>query len=450
MLSPREAQLLTPYLTALQNRTDGLTLEQKTNAIVELRWLDSLDKMSDGTRALLGMGANLTAAFAPGMKPTTKHYAGRHNQQNHGHRGSSISAGLTPKAPTKGRPTLNPIDGPDGTDWTSLGAGLQEMQREAVIAAFPHMGANGQDPVDVVARNVLEAFDNASAGQKAFGERWYKQAHNDAEEIKRDTDLSVEQSSAVIASLSPKLAWEPNARWAHYMAEQVHKNPRITGDVLGSQVTKNDETKTVGEWLADGGRSIGAGKNLSALSVKDQVAVLSLMGQIDGAKVGQGPRLTMEGNASERDYGTAPPLPRSMEAAINIMRAEPGKEMTTISENLGGHKTRSFYNAIVTAGETDSVTIDVHALDAAVLGYSSTVSGTKAKNVHGVDPATVLNGGLAVPERGSKGTYALFAEGFRQATRTVNRGRAARGESPLTVAQVQAIAWIATLPPQGR
>ena len=234
------------------------------------------------------------------------------------------------------------------------------------------------------------------------------------------------------------------------MAEQVHRDPKINDDVLGSQVTKNDETKTVAEWLADGGESISTGQKLSALTVKQQVAVLSLMGQIDGAKVGQGPRLTMEGNASERDYGTSPPLPRSMEAAINIMRAEPGKEMTTISEELGGHKTRSFYNAIVTAGETTSVTIDVHALDAAVLGYSSTVSGTKAKNVYGVDPAKVLNGGLAVPEHGSKGTYALFAEGFRQATRTVNRGRAARGEPPLTVAQVQAIAWIATLPQAGR
>lgn len=440
MLSPSEQQFLTPYLTALQNRRDGLTLEEKTRAIVELRWIDSLEQMSDATRAIIRLDSRFV-----------KHYAGRHEQSNHGHRDSSISAGLATKAPRLGRPTLNPIDGPDGTDWTSLGSGLKGQQREAVVAAFPHMGANGQDPVDVVARNVLDAFNNASPAQKAFGERWYKQAHNDAEEIERNTDLSVEQSSAVIAALSPRTGWEPNVRWAHYMAEQVHQDPKITKSILGSQVTKNEETKTVAEWLAADGTSIGTNKKLSALTVDQQVAVLSLMGQIDGKKVGIGPRLTMGGEASAQDYGTSPPLPKSMKSAITIMRANPpSSQMAVISEQLGGHKTRSFYNAIITAGETNSVTIDVHALDAAILGYQSTVSGTKAKQVYGVDPAVILNSGLVNPNHGSKGTYALFAEGFRQATRTVNRDRAARNQSPLTVAQVQAIAWVATLPPRGR
>ena len=206
------------------------------------------------------------------------------------------------------------------------------------------------------------------------------------------------------------------------------------------------------EWLGEEKtpRSIASGKRLSELTIDEQADVLSLMGQVDGAKVGLGPRLTLAGGTSDKDYGTAPPLRAGMRSALRVMRPGDRDPMRVISEELGGHKTRSFYNGIVTAGMTRSVTIDVHALDAAIIGFHATVSGGKAKKVYGVDPAKVLSDGLSSPDHGSKGTYALFAEGFRRATDQVNVGRATRGLPPLTPTQVQAIAWIATLPVAGR
>ena len=435
--------------TTVEGMAAAFGPDWRATAVDQVSWLAAPESLK-----VFEASPAVVIKFAPGLKPILKHYAGRYDQQTHGNWAgdgvSTISPGLASRAPRKGRTNLNPIDGPDGTDWNSIPQGLKDEQRAAIIKAFPHMGAGGKDPVDAVTVNVIDAFNQASPEEQAFGERWYKQAHNDAEEIRRDTGLSIEQSAATISALSPQTAWEPNVRWAHYISDQIYRDPVISDQILNSNVTKNKETKTVTGWLADKDTSISAGSKLSELSIEDQSNVLTLMGQIDGSKVGIGPRLTMGGGVSDRDYGTAPPLGTSMRSALTIMQAETGQEMTAITEQLGGHKTRSFYNAIVTAGETDSVTIDVHALDAAIMGYDSTVSGNKAKNIYGVDPAKVLSEGLNTPESGSTGTYALFAEGFRQATRTINEGRASRNESPLTAAQVQAIAWIATLPRAGR
>lgn len=407
-------------------------------------------------RGLSGSGQvrAVVVRFEPGLVPVLKHLSGKHDQKTHAHGGSTISPGLVSRAPTRGRPEANPIDGPDGTDWNALPDDIRQGQIDAVIAAYPHLAEGDGDPIDAITRNVVDAYDQASPQSEQFGERWYAQAHNDAEEIARTNGMTVEQGSAVLSALSPQTAWEPNVRWGHYMAEKVKENPVIDDSILDATVTKNKQAKTVREWLAEEStpRSITSGKKLSELSIDEQADVLSLMGQIDGQKIGIGPRLTLGGGVSDADYGTAPPLRNGMRSALKIMQPGDRDQMRVISEELNGHKTRSFYDAIVTAGQTRAVTIDVHALDAAVIGYSATVSGGKAKKIHGVDPAAVLAGVGAqkFPEYGASGTYALFAEGFRRATDTVNAGRAQRGLPELTPAQVQAIAWIATLPTAGR
>lgn len=396
---------------------------------------------------------SVSIRFTPGLRPVLKHLAGRHDQASHGawaH--AAISAGLSTKAPTKGRATANPIDGPDGTDWGSLPDDVKQAMRERVIDAFPTLGEGGVDPVDAIASNVLEALRHASPEIQAFGERWYGQAHNDAEQIARETGMTVEQAAGVLAALSPKTAWEPNVRWGHFMSDVVTRDPVIDRATLDSIVTKGvkDEakpvSKTVKEWLSAGGVKVKPGTRLSELSLDDQVTVIQSLGQIDGAKIGLGPRLTPTGGLTDREYGNGPPLAGNMLKALKIMRAEPADQMSTITQELNGHKTRSFYNNILSGGMDRSVTIDVHALDASILGYDATVREGKAKNVFGVDPAVVLEKGGSYPDYGAKGTYALFREGFLQATDAINRDRARVNLPPLTPAQAQAIAWIVTLP----
>lgn len=411
----------------------------------ETLWVDILKRQVAASSSEVGKSLTI---------PVTKGYASRFGSRSEaarfaanerwGHR--TMSPGLATRAPTKGRATKNPVDGPNGTDWASLPPEVQDDMRARLLEAFPDLGRDGADPIDVISDNVVGAFDAAPDFMQAYGQRWYAQAHNDAEEMARDSGLSVEQSAGVIAALSPKTGWEPNVRWAHWMASKVSEDAPIDVDALSRTVTKSEQSDTVSGWLAREGITIRPGTRLSELSLTDQARYLQVAGQVDGDKVGFGPRLTSSGGVTERDYGNGPPLLSGMKQALTIMRAAPGEEMTAITESLNGHKTRSFYNNIVSQGRDDSITIDVHALDAAVLGFRATVRGGKAKDVYGLDPAVVLDGGKTYPDHGASGVYALFHEGFRRATERVNAGRAERGLDPLTAPQVQAIAWIATLP----
>jgi len=367
----------------------------------------------------------------------------------------TISAGL--QAGTKST-ERNPVDGPDGTDWHSLPPGLQEAQRNAVLAAYPHMGAGGRDPIDTIADNVVDAYNTGGSKVDRFGEAWYGQAHNDCVEISQNTGMSLEASTGVMAALSPRTAWESNVVWAHHLTDMVHKDAPITDSFLDEPITKSTMTskgpvtQTVRQWAHEDGVTLHPGKRLSEHSIDEQVAIVRYAGQRDSAKL-TAPRLTETGGAGE-DFKTTPPFSASMRNALAIAHGDGSRE--SVSANLNGHKVRSFYNDIMTGGHHGSVTIDAHALDAAIIGATSTRSGKKAKNEHGVDPAKVLDGAVPGAPRGSlkkhgaQGTYALFAEGFRRATTRVNRQRALQGLPPLDPPQVQAIAWIATLAPKGR
>lgn len=381
--------------------------------------------------------------------------AGQHDQKTHGH--WAMSAGLQSPAPTKGRPKKNPIDGPDGTEFTQLPEELRARMAEIVSEAYPSLG---DDPLSSIRDNVLSAYDAASDGIRAYGERWYGDAHNHAEQMAASTGYTVEQCAAAISAMSPQTGWESNVTMAHYVTQQLHDDVPFTQDYLDSPVTKSVKmpdgktrsvTKTLSEWNADSGVVVEAGQRYSDLSDNDAATMLRNAAQRDSDKVLRVPRYTVTGEQTDESYGNGPPLTPGIRYAVNILRAT--DIPTAITENLNGHKTRSFYNNIITSSGTNCVTIDAHALDAAILGYASTHSGNKAKRVYGVDPAIVLDSkakGLTSPEYGSIGTYALFAEGFREATRIVNAERAKEGKEPLTPAQVQAIVWIATLPPKGR
>jgi hypothetical protein len=61
-----------------------------------------------------------------------------------------------------------------------------------------------------VKRNLLSAYDAASPSERQAGLSWYQTAHDYAVDLARRYGITVEQSAAVIAALSPGLAWELN------------------------------------------------------------------------------------------------------------------------------------------------------------------------------------------------------------------------------------------------
>lgn len=338
----------------------------------------------------------------------------------------------------------NPADGPDGAEWRNLDRETREKMKADLQGAY---GVTQEK----MTRNIIEAYDTATPGEHRFGEEWYGSAHNTAEEMSKSYGMSVEQSTGVLAALSPRTAWESNVVWGDHVAKLVAEDPEIAD--LDFPVTKTPMgakapmTMSARDWMARDGLEVSAGKRFSEYTEDQQVGIARYTGQRDGAKI-RAVRLTREGFA-EQEIGVAPPFDSSMRNALRIARGSGTAQ--DISTELNGHKVRSFYNDILTGGQSSSITIDAHALDAAIIGAKATRSGRKVADVipGAPDPGKWINERFTNVKAGTAGPYAVFHESFRQATVRINNRRAKTGLPPLTGPQVQAIAWITTLERKG-
>lgn len=59
-------------------------------------------------------------------------------------------------------------------------------------------------------RNVLGMFEQATEGERTYGEAWYRVAHNAADRIGRVNGVGTRTVAAVIAALSPSNEWQSN------------------------------------------------------------------------------------------------------------------------------------------------------------------------------------------------------------------------------------------------
>lgn len=78
-------------------------------------------------------------------------------------------------------------------------------------------------------QNILEVFNSATTEELRHGLRWYAQCHDDC----RRLDKNVRRSAAVVAALSPLLAWGRNLE----AAADVYAG-RVPYAVLGRNVAK--------------------------------------------------------------------------------------------------------------------------------------------------------------------------------------------------------------------
>lgn len=183
---------------------------------------------------------------------------------------------------------------------------------------------------------ITREFRLASDEQIIQGVDWYKDAHEFASSTGALYGLSLEQSSAIIAALSPQLSWGMNVR----VADAVMAG-RKTGGVLGANLDK----------------------------------------------------------------------------AMRIRAGEPIADVIGDSSSKSGHKVRSFYRCILTAGRDErEVCVDRHAFALAM--------GTRD-----------------VPSLTSK-RYRDTQDAFRNATRILNRERPLDRRPILTPSAVQATVWI--------
>lgn len=187
-----------------------------------------------------------------------------------------------------------------------------------------------------VTARITREFRLATPEQVQRGIEWYQDAHRLAEKLAADHNFSLEQTSAMIAALSPQLSWGMNVAAAHRAAAGVLK-----GGVLSANIEK----------------------------------------------------------------------------ANRILAGEKISDVIGDSNSGSGHKVRSFYRCILTAGRDErEVCIDRHAFALAM--------GTR-------DVATL-----------TAKLYRDTQEAFRNATKILDRERPFDLRPVLTPSAVQAVCWI--------
>jgi hypothetical protein len=252
---------------------------------------------------------------------------------------------------------------------------------------------------------------------------WYDGANRIARSMSRKYELTPAQSSGILAALSPQKDWFMNVslgeRVASIMAErqnfQWSKDMEATANrIYGAAKYQEDVDAIRGKTLADLDgdaylqamwvRTHDQAHNSSSFSiVSPEGEPLAIAKAKDGAPVGVA-------------WG-----PNSMIAkSISIFN---DGSSGNISEKLGGqHKVRNFFNNILVPNSRNGhVTIDTHAVAAALLRPLSGNSLEVAQNFGGASNAIT----------GLQGTYALYEEAYRRAAESLG----------LLPRELQSITW---------
>lgn len=361
-----------------------------------------------------------------------RHLAGQHNQKTHGHGGGTISPGVQAAAPALGR-VENPVDGPDGTDWGSLDPKQQaKMQKANDKLGIPDVDAQEQNLTAMVAVIPPGGMEN--------GRQWWKGAQQRtqamAEERPGDRQtLTREKSTAMTAAMSPQCRWETNLVWADHVTDIVRRDPVIDDSFLDQEFSVGGVTRRIRDDLP----GVTPGRRFSEYD-RDTQSWLAI-------RSGQKPMTTVSvaGPDKGQTINANAMMGTSVRSALDIAYAPRG-DAAGITEHLGGHKTRSFYNNMLTAGGPPGVvTIDVHASDAAWLGISSHAPAEGHPEYRAASATDTqrkaLTGGSNVAA-GVKGTaYAPTAEAYRRVTETYNSEHG----TDYTVADMQAAVWLLTI-----
>jgi hypothetical protein len=271
--------------------------------------------------------------------------------------------------------------------------------------------------------NLVWLHNQVPAETRQRSKLWYDGANRIAERMSRKYELTPAQSSGILAVLSPQKDWFMNVslgeRVASIMAErqnfQWSKDMDATANrIYGAAKYQEDVDAIRGKSLSD----LDGKAYLQAMWVRtyDQAHnsssfnIVSPEGDslaIAKAKTGNPVKVAWGGNST-------------IAKAISIFN---DGSASNISEQLGTkHKVRNFFNNIlVPKSKNGHVTIDTHAVAAALLRPLSGNSLEVMQNFGGTSNAI----------SGLQGTYALYEEAYRRAAE----------ELGLLPRELQSITW---------
>lgn len=248
---------------------------------------------------------------------------------------------------------------------------------------------------ETVKKNLLAIYNRIPKEVREISKLWYDGANKIAQEFAKQYNLTLEQSSAVIATLSPQKPWFDNLHLAQFMMDfHLNKQDKVFNMEAYEyyKLTGQDYPKQVA-YLPELEKSIG--KKYSELSDYDKSVMIRY--EFDNFYDRKAPlRLPTGHIIGQVDSKSSFSGYDKIANAVSILN-DGSKE--NISNNIGSDsKVRNFYNNIVDPTSADHATIDTHAIAA---GYMLPI-GSKDFRV-----------------KFDFGTYSVFFEAYKEAAKEV-------------------------------
>lgn len=291
-----------------------------------------------------------------------------------------------------------------------------------------------------IVNNLLFLYNKVPESTRKRSKLWYVGANKIAIEMGKNYDMSLRQIAAIMAAMSPQKDWFQNVSMAERAIDVLQKqgNQAWTPDMLryAESYVKETKDRKEREKRGDAFEKIKKVANAgTVLNDMDEKSAAAFIRAYDEAFHSRNYRLVTpeggfgdlvrnnDGKPSTMMWSTYGPI----EKAVSIYR-DGSRE--NVSQQLGfEHKIRSFYNNIANPdSEIDHVTIDTHAVAAALFEALAGTDTEVAQNFGATGSSDVLGVG---------GTYGLIADAYREAAKRV--GVRAREMQSITWEAVRAL-----------
>tara|TARA_R110002096_G_scaffold325628_1_gene519563 strand:+ start:203 stop:2440 length:2238 start_codon:yes stop_codon:yes gene_type:complete len=300
----------------------------------------------------------------------------------------------------------------------------------AVIKTYPNIKST--DPTQAadelvlhVKDNLLYLYDAVPVPTRGRSKQWYVGARKIVDGLAVEYKLPDQSVAGVMAVLSPQKDWFMNVSLGKRVIDiHVNKaNEPWTNEMMttANQIFKKDQYAPILQGIA--GKSYSeletAGEKAMWLRIYDETYNPRQHNIISPEGDTQAVRLTGKGEIYKTGWGSLSEIAK----AVNVLD---NPDLANISFQLGSqHKVRSFYNNMYSPmDKAGDVTIDTHAVAAGLL---RPLSGKSIEVTHNFGGTGIANSSVT----GNKGTYALYAEAYRQAAKE-------RGVLPR---EMQSITW---------
>lgn len=352
---------------------------------------------------------------------------------------------ISTRVPQGKNATENPLEGaPLHIDRAALEASPQKLQdkfadkaRNIAGVKIPKNITDNGKVYDRFARHVADnlkyIYEQTTPEEKTNNAKWYESANKLTKDIADKSGLTHQQAAGVTAAMSPQMDWDANVSLAKRIVDiyKNHKDEPVTPEMIqkGREIVQASRVGAAKGANANLDRILGGieGKSISQLTDPfDRAAALRLYDEVNNERTfpridpGTGNEMETRTNDDGSPTNVAWGSLKNIAKAMSIM--DDGSR-ENISKQVGSsHKVRNFYNNIIDPKDPNSVTIDTHAVGAGTM----LPLGGNAKEV-----LDNFGAGGKSTATGVKGTYPLYASGYRLAAK----------ELGLLPRELQSVTW---------